>query len=193
MQPKQQQPILIVEDNEADALWLRHLFRTNNVLNGLAIARTAEEALNYITRKGQFAQAEKYPLPILLIVDVRLPDRSGTTLAKQLHDKALNIPYVLVSAYGTALPNAAIEFPDVLEKPVSFEALLKAISQTGRLLMHVTTEGLEFRSAKPLPNRLENVLVSCTTFRCLGYHDGKVWRSAMTHEELQDVVDYQPL
>ncbi len=69
--------ILIVEDDSNDALLLQRAFRKASMLNPLQMVGDGEEAIAYLSGQGAYADRERHPLPVLILLDLKLPRRSG--------------------------------------------------------------------------------------------------------------------
>lgn len=68
---------LLVDDNENDILLVRRAFAKAKVLNALQVVRTGDEAIAYLAGKGKFANRAEYPLPALLLLDLKMPGLDG--------------------------------------------------------------------------------------------------------------------
>ena len=69
--------ILIAEDNEDHAFLLRRALKKGAVLNPVFIVRDGEEAVAYLKGEGKFADRYEYPLPGLLLLDLKMPKMDG--------------------------------------------------------------------------------------------------------------------
>jgi len=69
--------ILQVEDEEADVFLLQHAFKKVGINESLQVVSDGRQAIDYLAGKGLFADREKYPLPALVLLDLKLPDRNG--------------------------------------------------------------------------------------------------------------------
>ena len=73
----EQAVILLVEDREDDVLLIRKAFDRASVNNPLYVVRTGEEAISYLEGVGAYANRAEYPLPDLLLLDLKLPGSDG--------------------------------------------------------------------------------------------------------------------
>jgi len=70
-------PILYVEDDENDVFFMRRAFRKLGLGERLSIARDGAEGMQYLAGIGRFGDREVFPLPDLVLLDVKMPGRSG--------------------------------------------------------------------------------------------------------------------
>jgi CheY-like chemotaxis protein len=70
-------PILAAEDEETDALILRLAFERARVTNPLIVVGDGQEAIDYLEGRGAYADRAAYPLPVLLLLDLKMPRLSG--------------------------------------------------------------------------------------------------------------------
>ena len=69
--------ILQVEDDRNDWFFLRHAFRAVGITYPLQIARDGQEAIDYLSGTGEFADRTRFPLPCLLFLDLKMPRKDG--------------------------------------------------------------------------------------------------------------------
>lgn len=69
--------ILIAEDNEDHVILLRRALKKGAVLNPLFVVSDGEEAIAYLKGEGKFADRYEYPLPGLLLLDLKMPKKDG--------------------------------------------------------------------------------------------------------------------
>ena len=69
--------ILLVEDNEDDVFLMRRALKGAHVVNPLHVVEDGQEAVDYLAGTGRFADRERYPLPAVVFLDLKLPYLSG--------------------------------------------------------------------------------------------------------------------
>jgi len=69
--------ILLVEDNEDDYELLRIVLKQAGIEVPMHWVQTADEAIEYLSGEGEYADRTCLPLPRLIFVDLRLPGKSG--------------------------------------------------------------------------------------------------------------------
>lgn len=69
--------ILLVEDNSDDAELIAYAFRKVGITNPLSRLADGDAAVEYLGGAGKYADRLHYPLPALILLDLKLPKRSG--------------------------------------------------------------------------------------------------------------------
>lgn len=75
--------VLLVDDDETHALLIKRSF-TEIGIERIYWVGDGEEALDYLFRRGKYADEEKSPRPDLILLDLRLPKRDGHEVLKEL-------------------------------------------------------------------------------------------------------------
>jgi CheY-like chemotaxis protein len=70
-------PLLLVEDNEDDIIFMKRVLRNLQITQSLQIVRDGQQAVDYLAGKGAFADRATYPLPCLVLLDLKLPVKNG--------------------------------------------------------------------------------------------------------------------
>jgi CheY-like chemotaxis protein len=73
-------PILVVEDNPMDLDFMLQAFEEHGVVNPVLVCRDGEEALQFI---ADHAQPDDAHLPLLVLLDLRLPKVDGIEVLRQ--------------------------------------------------------------------------------------------------------------
>ena len=74
------QPILLIEDDAADAKLLIRKFQKAGVQNEIVHLDHGDRALAYLTGVAEYSDRIRYPLPILIVLDLKLPGIAGLEL-----------------------------------------------------------------------------------------------------------------
>jgi CheY-like chemotaxis protein len=69
--------VLQVEDEESDVILFRHACTQMGFTHAIQLARDGQEALDYLAGTGVFANRAEYPLPALVLLDLKLPQVDG--------------------------------------------------------------------------------------------------------------------
>jgi CheY-like chemotaxis protein len=69
--------VLLVEDNPDDALLMRSAWRSAGITNRLPHVSDGEQALEYLHGRGVYADRQKYPFPIAVFLDLKMPRIDG--------------------------------------------------------------------------------------------------------------------
>ena len=77
-------PILLVEDFEEDAALLLRTFKRLGVGNAVFAVRTGEQAICYLKGEGVFSDRERFPMPSVMLLDLKLTGINGFEVLKWL-------------------------------------------------------------------------------------------------------------
>jgi CheY-like chemotaxis protein len=128
--------ILLVEDDPAHTEIIKRTFEESRLANRLISVEDGQAALDYLFRKGKYNDNEKYPLPNLILLDLRLPKVDGLEVLKTIKsDQNLTgIPVVILTTSSTESDMVkAYEWHanSYLVKPVDFTKFNKLMNTFG--------------------------------------------------------------
>ncbi len=126
--------ILLVEDNRMDAELTLDAFHEARLLNAVHVAPNGQEALDYLFGKGDYADRKKYPMPNLILLDLKLPGIDGFEVLKRVKStpRLKRLPVVILTS-SKEEGDRALSYDcganSYLVKPVSFEGFLGVVRQ----------------------------------------------------------------
>ena len=93
-------PILLVEDDESQAVLIRSLFEHSSLGAVIRIASTGQEALDYLEGVPPYDDRAENPLPEVIILDLGLPVMKGLDLLRWLFvsNEHSDIPVIVFTA-----------------------------------------------------------------------------------------------
>lgn len=125
--------ILLVEDDPDSVFFLEHLVGKLGITNPLHVAQDGREAMDYLEGVGRFSNRDKYPLPDLMILDLKLPRMSGFEVLQAVRQRpetrTLIVMILTASASDQDVEHAyALGANAYLVKPLRLEELEKIVS-----------------------------------------------------------------
>jgi CheY-like chemotaxis protein len=131
--------VLLVEDDPGDVLMTQEAFEEHKVRNRLTVVSDGAEALNYLRREGQYADAVR---PDLILLDLNLPRRDGREVLEEIKkDEDLGrIPVVVLTtsqADEDILRSYQLHANAYVTKPVDFERFITVIRQIDEFFVSV--------------------------------------------------------
>ena len=128
-------PILLVEDNPHDLELTLIALERSQLANDVVVMRDGAEALDYLFRRGQYA--DRLPgNPAIMMLDLKLPKIDGLEVLQIVREseELRSIPIVMLtsSREGPDLERAyELNVNAYVVKPVEFKAFVSAISDLG--------------------------------------------------------------
>ncbi|WP_099867397.1 response regulator [Pararhizobium haloflavum] len=128
-------PILLVEDSPKDLELTVAALEKCQLVNEVVVARDGEEALDYLYRKGPYADREEGD-PTVVLLDLKLPKIDGLEVLKRVkHDSDLrHVPIVMLTSSREEQDLVAsyeLGVNAFVVKPVEFSEFFKAIRDLG--------------------------------------------------------------
>ena len=131
--------ILLVEDDPGDVLMTREAFEDNKVGNVLHVVQDWMEALDFLYRRGVYAEATR---PDLILLDLNLPKYDGRQVLEKIkNDPGLAMIPVVVLTTSAAeediLRSYKLHANAYVTKPVDFAQFTAAIRQIDEFFVTV--------------------------------------------------------
>lgn len=120
--------ILIVEDNPTDVMLIRRALARLKIANPVQVVADGDRAVDYLSGHDDYADRMQFPLPALILLDLKLPRRSGLEVLEWLRrqEGLRRVPVVmLTSSRQSDDVNRAYDLGanSYLVKPVEFDGL----------------------------------------------------------------------
>lgn len=134
-----QYPILLVEDNPHDLLFVKRAIQRGRLPFILYHVLNGEEAVSYLKGEGQYRDREHYPQPSLIISNTKMPRMNGLQLLQWIRQQSewSDLPVVVLSSSGE--PGEVEQFEKLganlhFVKTIDLDALVTTLQQIMALL-----------------------------------------------------------
>jgi len=140
----QTQTILLVEDNPVDVLLMQRAFRNETFANtSLQIVRDGDAAVFYLNGDGEYSDRDRYPLPAIILLDLKLPRRSGHEVLVWLKQQPelKRLPVVMLTSSSQTLDVKRaydLGVNSYLVKPVGFASLVEMMQSFSEYWLNYT-------------------------------------------------------
>ncbi len=126
--------ILLVEDNQMDVILTLDAFREAKINNKVNVARNGQEALDYLFGEGKFADRDVFPLPSIILLDLKMPGIDGFEVLNQIKstEGLKRIPVIILTSSkdeGDRALSYDIGANSYLLKPVSYEGFIEVVKK----------------------------------------------------------------
>ncbi|MEX0813462.1 MAG: response regulator [Chitinophagales bacterium] len=133
--------ILLVEDNEGDVFLTLEAFEESKVKTEISVAKNGREALDFLYKRGDFAEAKK---PDLVLLDINIPIYNGHQVLEQIKtDPNLKkIPVIMLTTSSNqkdiekAYSNHSNSY---VKKPIEMDEFLDAILKIEEFWLQLST------------------------------------------------------
>jgi two-component system response regulator len=128
--------LLLVEDNPDDEELTLVALKENQIGNPVVVVRDGAEALDYLFGAGQDTAAGTGTLPVVVLLDLKLPKVNGLEVLRRLraNDRTRYLPVVILTSSKEEedrLQSYALGANSYVRKPVDFGQFVEAVKQLG--------------------------------------------------------------
>ena len=125
-------PILVVDDSKDDVFLLCRAFTRAGLDPSLIHVRDGEEAVDYLSGENGFTDRSRYPLPRLMLLDIKMPKLDGFDVLRWLLTRKdlEKIPVVMLSSsfqQEDVVRAKVLGATDYLTKPTGFEGFTQVV------------------------------------------------------------------
>ncbi len=128
------QPILLVEDSPEDFETTERAFRRSGLKNPIYRCADGDEALDFLYRRGKYADPQQAPRPGVILLDLNLPGTDGREVLSEIKNDP-DLKQIPVIVLTTSKDERDIEVcyrcgaNSYIQKPVDLEGFMQAIER----------------------------------------------------------------
>jgi CheY-like chemotaxis protein len=124
--------ILLADDDEEDLEMTQEALRESRLGNNIRTARDGEELMDYLLRRGRYADAADSPKPGLILLDLNMPKKDGREALAEIkaNPDLRNIPVIVLTtskAEEDVFCTYDLGVNSFITKPVTFPGLVEAM------------------------------------------------------------------
>lgn len=128
--------LLIADDDADDRMMIKDALEENRLANDLRFVHDGEELLDYLHRRGKYAQ-DTAPRPGLILLDLNMPKKDGREALRDIKSspELRDIPIVVLTTSKTEediFKTYNLGVNSFITKPVTFESLVTITRELGR-------------------------------------------------------------
>jgi CheY-like chemotaxis protein len=129
--------ILMAEDDADDRLLVKEALEESRVLNELRFVEDGEELLDYLYRRGKYADPDRSPRPSIILLDLNMPRKDGREALREIKaDPDLRRIPVVVMTTSKAEEDIFRSYDSgassYITKPVTFDRLVDLMKTMGQ-------------------------------------------------------------
>lgn len=134
--------ILMADDDSDDRMLVKEAFEESRLNNDIHFVEDGEELLDYLFRRGKFADLKGAPLPGLILLDLNMPKKDGREALAEIkaHSDLRRIPIVVLTtsrAEEDILRTYDLGANSFITKPVTFESLVHVVQVLGNYWVEI--------------------------------------------------------
>lgn len=128
--------ILLAEDDPEDRLWVKDAFEEGRFINDLRFVGDGDELMDYLHRRGKYANATDSPQPGLILLDLNMPKKDGREALSEIKadPRLRHIPVVVLTtsqAEEDIYRSYSLGGNSFISKPVTFQPLVDLLKTVG--------------------------------------------------------------
>ena len=134
--------ILLVDDDEEDLQMAQEALRESRLGNDLRTTHDGEELMDYLLRRGRYADAADSPKPGLILLDLNMPKKDGREALAEIkaNPDLRKIPVIVLTtskAEEDIFRTYDLSAASYVTKPVTFEALVEVVRTLGKYWLEI--------------------------------------------------------
>jgi CheY-like chemotaxis protein len=134
--------ILLADDDPDDRMFARDALAESRLANDLRTAEDGEELMDYLHRRGKFANPEDSPWPGMILLDLNMPRKDGREALKEIKadPRTRRIPVVVLTtskAEEDIYRTYDLGVSSFITKPITFEGLVNVMKTLGKYWIEI--------------------------------------------------------
>ena len=134
--------ILMADDDPDDRQLTKEAFQEAKLANDLRFVVDGVELLDYLNRRGKFADPATSPRPSIILLDLNMPRKDGREALKELKaDPRFRLIRVIIMTTSRAeediLRTYNLSAASYITKPVTFESLVDVVKTLGKYWLEI--------------------------------------------------------
>lgn len=128
--------ILMADDDADDRMLAKEALEESRVINDLRFVEDGEALMDYLCRRGKYADEDASPRPGLILLDLNMPKKDGREALKEIKDdpELRRIPIVVMTtsqAEEDIFRSYDLGASSFITKPVTFDRLVELMKTLG--------------------------------------------------------------
>src|SRR3982751_3797434 len=129
--------ILLADDDADDRMLARDALKESRLANDLRYVENGEELMDYLLRRGAYADPAVSPTPGLILLDLNMPRKDGREALREIKSdpRLRHIPVVVLTtskAEEDIYRTYDLGVNSFITKPVTFEGLVSVMKALGQ-------------------------------------------------------------
>ena len=150
-------PILIADDDPRDRALMERILEGAKITNPLQFVEDGDQTIAYLAGMGRYSNRTLYPLPALLLLDLKMPTVDGFEVLRWLQSRPASFAVVVLSALSDLkdIRQAyALGAHSFLVKPLTVEEMTNLVEGLKGLTARPNSQGssIEYHPPEPLFN-----------------------------------------
>jgi two-component system response regulator len=134
--------ILMADDDPDDRQLTREAFEEARLANDLRFVEDGVELLDYLNRRGKYADPASSPRPGIILLDLNMPRKDGREALEELKAdprfRAIRVIILTTSkAEEDILRSYNLSAASYITKPVTFESLVDVVKTIGKYWLEI--------------------------------------------------------
>lgn len=129
--------ILLAEDDEDDYLLIAEALKESRLANRMFWVKDGEQLLDYLHRRGNYADPAESPVPGIILLDLNMPRKDGREALEEIKSEPAlrRIPIIILTtsqAEEDILRSYDLGVNSFIRKPVQFEDFVEMVKVLGK-------------------------------------------------------------